>query len=221
MRPRRDFARFLADRSLPMNAPQPSPGTRLMMILSSDAAARTEDLIACLEKGDVAAVIWRGAPPADHVAALQQRDVAVLAESAPQGVATAGLDGAHVTGLGDLKSALSALKPDRIVGVGGLASRHDAMTAGESGADYLLFGALDGDPRDFPRTLDLLGWWVDLFEVPSVGVAGTLDEVEAIARTGADFVALAPALVAGPQGPAHVAQAQALLDAARATEASS
>ena len=27
-----------------------------------------------------------------------------------------------------------------IVGVGGMASRHDAMVAGEDGADYLLFG---------------------------------------------------------------------------------
>ena len=35
------------------------------------------------------------------------------------------------------------LKPERIVGVGGLATRHDAMLAAEQGADYVMFGEPD------------------------------------------------------------------------------
>ena len=58
-------------------------------------------------------------------------------------VARAGADGAHVDGMDALSEALTALKPDRIVGAGGLHSRHDAMTSGEAGADYVLFGEVD------------------------------------------------------------------------------
>src|SRR5437868_7208563 len=49
-------------------------------------------------------------------------------------VARSGADGAHLTGLAALEEALPTLKPDRIAGVGGLATRHDSMTAGELGA---------------------------------------------------------------------------------------
>src|SRR5262249_11364058 len=55
-------------------------------------------------------------------------------------VARAGADGAHVSGLAALEEALPTLKPDRIAGVGGLVTRHDSMTSGEKGADYVLFG---------------------------------------------------------------------------------
>lgn len=189
-----------------------------MIVLVPGAAPRADEVVALLEQGDVAAVIWRGTPHPEEVAAVEERGVAALVEGAPRGVAALGLDGLHVSGLPDLKGALSALKPDGIVGVGGLANRHDAMTAGESGADYVLFGALDGDPQDFTRALDLLAWWAELFEVPCVGVAGRLEEVEALAGAGADFVLLAAPLVTGPEGPARVAAAQALITAARSAE---
>lgn len=185
-----------------------------MLALVPDAAPRTDEIAALLDRGDVAAVIWRGAPHADEVATVEARGVAALTEGAAAAGGAGMLDGVHVSGLADLKPALSALKPDGIVGVGGLANRHDAMLAGESGADYVLFGALDGDPLDFPRALDLLAWWVELFEVPCVGVAGRLDEVEALARAGADFILLAAPLLSGPEGPAHVAEAQARIAAA-------
>lgn len=189
-----------------------------MLALVPGAAPRTDEILALLDRGDVAAVIWRGTPHAEEVAAVEARGVAALVEGLPQVAAVRGLDGAHVSGLGELKGAIAALKPDGIVGVGGLSNRHDAMTAGESGADYVLFGALDADADDFPRTLDLVSWWAELFEVPCVGVAGRLDEVDALARAGADFVLLAAPVLSGPEGPAQVAEAQALIDAAGADE---
>ena len=53
-----------------------------------------------------------------------------------------GADGVHLPGrdMGPLKRALTALKPERIVGAGDVRSRHDAMQAGETGVDYVMFG---------------------------------------------------------------------------------
>ena len=42
---------------------------------------------------------------------------------------------------------MPSLKPDRIAGVGGLSTRHDSMVAGETGADYVLFGEPDAQRR--------------------------------------------------------------------------
>lgn len=189
-----------------------------MLALVPGAAPRTDEIAALLDQGDVAAVVWRGVPPSGEVALVEGRGVAALLECGPEGPAgrVGGLDGVHAINLAALKPALSALKPDGIVGVGGLLTRHDAMTAGESGADYVLFGTLDAAPEDFPRALDLLAWWVELFEVPCVGVAASLEAVDALARAGADFILLAAPFVSGPEGPARVAEAQARIAAAAA-----
>ncbi len=96
-----------------------------------DGEAFAPKLEAALGAGDVACVLLRFAPPDegtrkkiakrlapivwDHEAALLLPDDAQLA-------ARAGADGAHVTGIGEkLDAALDSLKPERIVGVGGLA----------------------------------------------------------------------------------------------------
>ena len=42
--------------------------------------------------------------------------------------------------------------------------------------------------------LDRVGWWAEVLTIPCVGYAANLDEVEALARAGADFVALDPAV---------------------------
>ena len=39
----------------------------------------------------------------------------------------------------------ASLKPERIAGCGGLATRHDAMLAAEAGADYVMFGEPDDE----------------------------------------------------------------------------
>ena len=76
-------------------------------------------------------------------------------------VARSGADGAHLTGLAALEEALPTLKPDRIAGVGGLATRHDSMTAGELGADYVLFGEPDakGQRPSMEAIAERLQWW--------------------------------------------------------------
>ncbi len=121
-------------------------------------------------------------------------------------------DGAHVSGPAALEVALAALKPARIVGCGGLDTRHDAMLAAEAGADYVMFGEPDanGDRPSFAAIADRVAWWAELFEVPCVGFAASLDEVEPLAAAGADFVAVGDCVFADGRG-----SAAAVADAAR------
>lgn len=189
----------------------------LVFTLSPDLSA--DRALAAAGAGDVAAMLLRvpenGAPDLPHLRAVadavQGAGIAVLVDGPDALVAAAGLDGVHAGEPARLAASLKALKPASIVGAGGLVSRHDAMVAGESGADYVFFGGLAPVTGEFSRTLDLVRWWAELFEVPSVGLASSLDEVEALADAGADFVALAEPLHAGAAD--AVAAAQARLDA--------
>jgi thiamine-phosphate pyrophosphorylase len=192
--------------------------------LLNDPAAFLPDLDAALDAGDVAAVLLRLAPADERTliaraktvaAAVQRRDVAVLFDGHADLVARSGADGAHLTGVDAFAAALALLKPERIAGAGGLRSRHDAMLAGETGADYVMFGepfsppSRAGDDKSddksggrrpsLEETLDRLEWWAHLVEIPCVGYAASLDEVAALAQTGADFIALGDWIWTEPQ----------------------
>lgn len=104
-------------------------------------------------------------------------------------------DGVHVgSDLKAAREAISAVKPDMIVGAGPFTSRHDAMTVGELDVDYVMFGPLDGETD--PGAADLAAWWAETFEVPAV-----LSDPGATADTadsqGAEFVALSSSVWAG------------------------
>src|SRR5919202_1185081 len=91
--------------------------------------------------------------------AVQAKGVALLLDGHPELVARAGADGAHLTGIDALTEALDTLKPERIAGAGGLPTRHDAMLAGERGADYLMFGE-PGDRRPgVDEITERVAWW--------------------------------------------------------------
>jgi len=117
-------------------------------------------------------------------------------------VARAGADGAHLTGIAALEEALPSLKPDRIAGLGGLATRHDSMVAGELGADYVLFGEPDagGQRPSVDAVAERLDWWAELFEPPCIGYAASREEAYAFARAGADFVLVDEAVWADTRG---------------------
>ena len=179
----------------------------------ADAAHFAAVLEPALGSGDVAAVLLRLAEGGERTliervkaitAAVQPREIALVVDGHADIVAHAGADGAHLTGIATFAASLALLKPDRIAGAGGLGSRHDAMLAGETGADYVMFG----DPDRHGRRLDLdalnerLTWWAELFEVPCVGYAASKDEVPPLSRTGADFMDLAkPGLIKHHCGP--------------------
>jgi thiamine-phosphate pyrophosphorylase len=124
--------------------------------------------------------------------AVQSKGIALLLDGHPDLVARAGADGAHLTGLAAFTAAFDMLKPARIAGAGGLLTRHDAMLAGEKGADYVMFGepGADGRRPDFAAIAERVAWWAEVFEPPCVGFAAHLDEVAALAAAGADFVAI-------------------------------
>jgi thiamine-phosphate pyrophosphorylase len=186
---------------------------RLYLVTPSlDTPALAAKLAEALAAADVAAVLARGPADGDTgliervrgvAPAVQDRGVAFLIEGHPESVEPAGADGAHVAGIAAFDAALPLLKPRYIVGCGGLGSRHDAMVAGERGADYVMFGEPDpvGRRPAFVAVLDRVAWWAQVFEIPCVGWAMNLDEVAALAGAGADFVAIADAVWTDPQGP--------------------
>jgi thiamine-phosphate pyrophosphorylase len=130
--------------------------------------------------------------------------VALLVADRADIVARAGADGAHLTGVDALNAALPSLKPTRIAGVGGLRIRHDAMLAAEAGADYVMFGEPGADARrpPFDAIIDRVTWWAELFEIPCVAYAASLDEIGPLCAAGADFAALGDAVFADPRGAA-------------------
>lgn len=148
--------------------------------------------------------------------AIQDRGVALLLDGHVELAARAGADGAHLTGIEAMQEALSSLKPDRIAGVGGLATRHDSMAAGEAGADYVLFGEPDAHGRrpSVEAITERLQWWAELFEPPCVGFAASIDEIGEFAAAGADFVLVGDLIWADPRG-----AAAALADAGAAIRA--
>ena len=103
-----------------------------------------------------------------------------------------------------LTAALDALKPDRIAGAGGLRSRHDAMLAGEAGADYVMFGEPDrlGVRPPLDALVERLEWWAEIFQPPCIGYAASLDEVSPLTQAGADFIAIGDWIWTHAQGPA-------------------
>ena len=176
---------------------------RLMLVspvlgATSDITASFADAVGAAE---FAAVILRVDPEADErallkmlkplVAAAQDKGAAVLIQGMPDLVGKSGADGLHALGEKQARDAAGRFKPEKIVGAGGLRTRDAAMSAGELGADYVLFGdpGKGGDAPPIESTLERLSWWVEIFSTPCVGQAETLEAVGPIARTGAEFVA--------------------------------
>lgn len=163
------------------------------------------------DAADIAAVLLRLAPSDERTlinrvktlaAPLQARNVAVLLDGHAEIVARAGADGVQLRGPEAIRDTVNAFKPARMVGAGGLHSRHDSMMAGEAGADYLLFGEPDEHGRrpPFAALVERLAWWAELFETPCVGYAATLDEIGPLAATGAEFIMIDDALWNDPRG---------------------
>ncbi len=148
-------------------------------------------------------------------AVIQDKGVAVIID--PPGdlreVARGGIDGVHISSPDSLKAALEELKPDRIVGAGGLNSRDEAMSAGEAGADYVMFGdpRADGSVPVLDKVLERCQWWAEVFNVPCVAYAPSPEAVAPLAATGVEFVALGGWVFAGDVS-ANISNAVRALD---------
>ncbi len=127
----------------------------------------------------------------------QARDVAVLLQDRVELAAETGCDGVHLSDPKDLAAARQRLGAEALVGVACGASRHDAITAAERGADYVAFGALERTAMPGPGSADpeLLGWWRPLMTLPCVAFgAAAPEDCARLAAAGADFVVVTPDL---------------------------
>ncbi|WP_136635563.1 thiamine phosphate synthase [Pseudooceanicola onchidii] len=121
--------------------------------------------LASHDEGDIA----RAADTLREV--CHQRDVALVIDNHILLAERHGLDGVHLTdGSRSVRKARKQLGADAIVGSFCGVSRHDGMSAGEAGADYVSFGPVgasalvDGEQADF----ELFQWWSQMIEVPVV-----------------------------------------------------
>ena len=202
--------------------PRPQPRIYLITPPVEDAAAFAATLSSALDTGDVAAALLRLAAADERslinriktlAPVVQEKGAALIVDGRADLVARSGADGAHLTGIDAFNDAVETLKPDRIAGVGGLASRHDAMLAADRGADYVMFGEPDAAGRRpaFAAIEERVAWWAEVFEIPCVGYATSLDEVAALVAAGADFVALADFVWREPRAQVAAAAARLIL----------
>jgi thiamine-phosphate pyrophosphorylase len=187
--------------AMSMASRRESPRLYLATPPLGEPGAIAEDLAAALNATDIAAVLLRLADGEERELVartealrilIQSNGAALLLDGHSALVARTQADGAHLSGVDAFKAAAPALKPSFIAGCGGLASRHDAMLAGETGADYVMFGEPDRDghrPR-LEAILERVGWWAEVMTIPCVGYAAQVDEIEPLVEAGAEFVAI-------------------------------
>ena len=190
--------------------PRPAPRLYLVTPPVADAQAFSAPLAAAMGVGDVAAVLLRLSEADERtqinrvktlVPVVQEKGAALLLDGHADLVARSGADGAHLSGSDAFTAALQQLKPERIAGAGGLATRHDAMTVAEAGADYVMFGEPNaaGERPSFAAIEERIAWWAEVFEAPCVAYAASEQEVAPLVKAGADFVALGDWLWRDPQ----------------------
>lgn len=108
-------------------------------------------------------------------AVTDARDVALVIAEHTLLAERLGLDGVHLSDASrSVRYARGVLGADAIVGCHCAGSRHDGMSAGEAGADYIAFGPVqptglkDGEVAE----PDLFEWWSQVIEVPCVAEGG-------------------------------------------------
>ena len=176
----------------------------MLVLEAGDGAAQR--LAAALDAAPVAAVVITAAAgrvldaasAAPLVAAAQNAGAAAQISGDARLARTLKADGIHLPASATLEDDFSAarelISPRFIVGVDAGNSRHDAMTLGEAGADYIGFSLPETiADREAAATerLELVAWWAEIFEVPCVAFdVATIDEARVLAEAGVDFVAI-------------------------------
>ena len=161
-----------------------------------DQLARVLDSveIACLRLG-LASIdedhISRAADALRDIA--HARDIMLVVERHALLVERLGLDGVHLMDGGrNLRQLRKDLGEDAILGAYCNTSRHDGLTAGEAGADYVSFGPVAASALGDGVQVDpeLLSWWSEMIEVPVVAEGGlTADSIRSLANK-VDFFAI-------------------------------
>jgi thiamine-phosphate pyrophosphorylase len=211
-----------------MTEPREPNRCRIVLIApaDADAAALLPRLREAAAGGDVASLILsQGAAGEAAFQALagalvpvaQEAGIAAIIAGDTRIAGRVGADGIHVeTGASDVADAVARASGRLVVGAGGIASRDAALAIGEARPDYVFFGRFGMDTRPEPhrRNLALAGWWAEMIEIPCIVLGGSaVASVEAVAATGAEFVALSSAVFGeGVDARAAVAEANAILE---------
>ncbi|MDO8884943.1 MAG: thiamine phosphate synthase [Pseudotabrizicola sp.] len=121
------------------------------------------------------------------------RDVAVVMETHLLLVDRLGLDGVHLTdGARSVRKARKDLGSDAIVGAFCGATRHEGISAGEGGADYVAFGAIGASPlgQGTQADFELFEWWSEMIEVPVIAEGALTTELVEQFGPVTDFFAI-------------------------------
>ncbi len=137
----------------------------------------------------------------DHIArvadALREiahaRDIPIVIDRHVLMVERLGLDGVHLLdGSRAVRKLRKDMGSDAIIGAYCGQTKHEGMSAGEAGADYVAFGPLgasalgDGAVAD----LDLFQWWSEIVEVPVIAEGGLTAELVETFAPYTDFFAI-------------------------------
>ncbi|MFD0986497.1 thiamine phosphate synthase [Methyloligella solikamskensis] len=198
---------------------------RIYLQLPPAGSAGTEAALAgALERYPVASVLLTGGEdiPFDAEWANSVRrlchlnDVAFLAEISPERAAEIEADGIHIGADPQAyKRARQALGKNAIIGTH-CASRHDAMVLAELGTDYVAFTTqMQSMTQSDDPVPDLIEWWSETFEIPSVAwnVGSAADAAQAL-KSGADFLGITKKCFETDDGAATLAEIAAALEKA-------
>lgn len=180
-----------------------APQLYLMTPAGAQASALGPLLSEVMDRFPVACLRIRGGVEEDELGRLADltreiahaRDVAVVIDDHLRLAQRHGLDGVHLTdGARGVRAARKELGADAIIGAFCGSSRHDGMTAGEAGADYISFGPVGetalgrGDPAPF----ELFEWWSEMIEIPVVAEGALSRELIQKISAACDFIAIGP-----------------------------
>ncbi|MGP2494070.1 thiamine phosphate synthase [Mesorhizobium sp. PUT5] len=203
----------------------PAPNRCRIVLIASPRVPESR-VRAALSGGDVASLILDAGGLDEAAFQAFAEQVVPAAQAAGVAVVIAGdsriagrvhADGLHMeAGKDELADAIERHQARMMVGTGGAKTRDDALELGEERPDYIFFGRFgyDTKPEPHARNLALGAWWSEMIEIPCIVMAGAdLASAEAVAATGAEFVALSAAVFSeGVDPAAAVAEANALLD---------
>jgi thiamine-phosphate pyrophosphorylase len=165
------------------------PSCRLYLVapVRDDLAAMIQILNAAAAGGDIAALLLPHElaihKDADTlVEAAQRRGIAAIIGQDAALALSLRADGVEIEADPAAYTAARAkLGATAITGADCGMSRHNAMTLGEAGADYVALASTPGE--------ELISWWSGLFEVPCVCTNElSREDAPAVIRAGADFV---------------------------------
>ncbi len=137
----------------------------------------------------------------DHIArvadALREishaRDIPIVIERHVLMVERLGLDGVHLPdGSRAVRKLRKDMGNDAIIGAYCGQAKHEGMSAGEAGADYVAFGPLGASTLGDGAVveLDLFEWWSEIVEVPVIAEGGLTAELVETFAPFTDFFAI-------------------------------